>query len=180
MNTIFKKMSTHMIAQSVVSIAMGLFLLLWPKTTLRTLVYILGGYLCIAAVLSFIVYFRNREDAFVASTELISGMFQLIMGILVFLFSDVVIGMLPVLLGIIVVLDSLINLTRAFEIKKSGDTSWPFVLGANIVLLLVGIVVIINPFASAVVFTILCGVVLLIKGIMDLFVYFMLKKTAKE
>ena len=53
MKNLIQKMNQFAIVQSIISILLGLFLLLWPQTTLITIVYLFGIYLAVLAIINF-------------------------------------------------------------------------------------------------------------------------------
>ena len=171
MKNLIQKMNQFAIVQSIISILLGLFLLLWPQTTLITIVYLFGIYLAVLAIINFISYWRNKNGNSYFNSDLISGILQGILAVVIFIYPTIIIGILPFIAGMIILLSSVLNLTRGLEIRSSNKKGWLFVLLISILTAIFGIIIIINPFAGAVTFVMLYGIMLLVKGISDLITY---------
>ncbi len=171
MKNLIQKMNQFAILQSIISILLGLFLLLWPQTTLVTIVYLFGAYLAVLAIINFISYWRNKNGNSYFNSDLISGILQAIMAVVIFIYPTIIIGILPFIAGITILLSSVLNLTRGLEIRRSNEKGWLFVLIISIVTAIFGVVIIINPFAGAITFVMIYGIMLLVKGVSDLITY---------
>ncbi len=174
-----KFISSNYIVQAVLSIVLGLLLAVWPEITTITVVYILAACIAIWGIATLITYVRQRRQ--IDSTEggLAFGIFLLIIALVVFIFPEAVAGFFSVILGALLVLSGLVNAVRSATLKKYGGNSW---IGTLIISLLIaagGIVIIVNPFETAVTFVLVLGILLVIKGVIDLVINLMLSKKAK-
>lgn len=184
MNNLIKKFGSHVILQAAISILLGLFLVIWPKTTTIALVYILAGYLAVIGIISLFTYFKHKKETTFVESDLIAGIFELIIALIIFIFPEAVASVFLIILGIMVVLSGVLSITRAFEIKRYGDGRWILVLILNVIVTACGIIIIINPFSSAITFVFITGIFLIAKGAIDLLTYFIMlgatKKVRKE
>ncbi|MFV0400709.1 MAG: HdeD family acid-resistance protein [Oscillospiraceae bacterium] len=180
MKDVIRRISTHVIIQSVVSILLGLFLLFWPRTTTIAMVYILAGYLAAIGIIGLTSYFRNKDKTSFVDSDLISGICEILLALVMFAFPTVIAGVFSVLLGILVVMNGVLNMVRALEIKKYGAGAWIFIFILNILITMGGVLIIINPFASAVTFVQILGILLLAKGIVDLVTYLFFVRSVKN
>lgn len=168
MDTIIKHMKKNVIVQSALYVLLGLFLILWPKTIVTTVVYLVAAFVCVHGALDLFSYFRSRKSVEYASNSLIGGIFFLFLGILMFIFPKQVAGMISILLGLIIILSSIMNMLRAMDFKKTGGTGWLLPLLISVVIMLAGILIIINPFSTPAVLTIFSGILLIVTGVSDL------------
>lgn len=180
MKKIIKKINTHAVAQAIVSILFGLFLLLWPQTTTLVLVYALAGYLAVTGILSFFAYSRRKTRSSVDS-NLIAGIFELLLALILFMFPKEIAGIFSVILGAFIVLSGAVGMARVMQVKKaSRDNNWLVIFLLNLFVIVGGVVIVVNPFSSAMTFVSALGVLLLAKGIIDLVTYSMFIASTKN
>lgn len=171
MREVIKKIGAHIIAQAVVSIALGGLLVAWPQSTTIALVYILAAYLALIGVISLVSYFRSRGKTSYVDGDLITGLLTVIFALIIFIFPKQVASIFTLLLGIVVLLSGVVNMVRAMELKKFGSPQWLLVLLLNVLVVIGGILIIINPFGSAITLMIIAGVFLITRGIVDIVTY---------
>lgn len=171
MKNVIGKMNQYMILQSIISILLGLFLLLWPQATLTTIVYIFGGYMAVLALLNVISYLRNKNGNRYFNNDLISAILQGILALVLFINPRLAIGLLPFIAGLVVLLSSVLNFTRGLEIRQTTKKGWMFIVIVSILTGIFGVVLLLNPFGSAVAVVILYGIMLLVKGVSDFVTY---------
>lgn len=180
MKDAIKRISAHVIVQSVISILLGLFLLFWPQFTTIAIVYVLAGYLAVIGIIGVISYVRNKDKTSFVDGDLIGGVCELLLAVVMFIFPKVIAGAFSMLLGILVVLNGVLNMGRALEIKKYGMKAWIAVFVLNILITIAGVFIIINPFASTVTFVQVLGILLLVKGAVDLVTYLFFARAMKS
>lgn len=175
MKDLINKITGHMIIESVVSILLGLILMFWPTTTTTAFIYLFGGYFAVLGVINIVSYVRSRE----ATSNLIVGALELIVALIIFVFPSEVGGAIGLIMGIAIVLVGILNVTRAIDLNRMGISSWLVVLILNIIVVIAGFVVIFNPFSSVVTLAQLIGIVLIGRGIIDLFSTMVFSKNLK-
>ncbi len=180
MKDIVKKISTHIMIQAILAILFGLFLILFPQTTTMAMIYLLAGFLAVIGIISLISYGRNKGESNFVDSDLIAGIFQLLIALVMFIFPKTVAAVFSLLLGILVMLNGVLNMMRGLEIKKYGGRNWITILILNIIITIGGLIIIINPFASTVTFVLILGILLVAKGIADLVSYFLFTNTVKK
>lgn len=180
MNDLVKKIGRHMILQSIISIVLGVLLIAWPQITTMTLIYLMGAYAAIAGLFDLINYYRNRHLTNFVDGDLIGGIFLLIIALIIFVFPRAVASVFTIIIGIMVLLSGIVNMVRALEAKKYDEKGWIAVFLLNIVVTSGGILIIINPFSSAVTLVLILGILTLTKGIVDLVSFFMLKNALEK
>lgn len=164
MKDLINRITGHMIIQSIASIILGIVLLCWPNTTTRTLLYALAIYFIVLGVVNIVTYVRTKEF----TGDLLLGVLELIIALIIFIFPSQVGGIIGLIMGIIIVLIGIINIISSLDLKNAGVSSWAVILILNIIIVIAGFFVIFNPFSSFLTFTQLLGVILIGKGIVDL------------
>ena len=83
-------------------------------------------------------------------------------------------------MGFLLVADSLVKLQLAFDIKRSGLSSWWIVLLTAVVGVVFGVLLVIDPFEGAAFLMIFYGIALMVDGIENFIAYACVKKHIKE
>lgn len=175
MKTLFNKLAKYALLRSIVYIALGVLMLIAPDAVVNTIVWLLAGYVILMGALYIFNYLRNRKLANM-DFEFVSGILLVVLGVVIILFAKPIISVLPVFLGILLVLggaSSFVQATGGFqETGKKGI----FLLVFSALIVVGGIIVIVNPFQSALVLFQIFGVFTVAMGINDLIAYFIFKK----
>jgi uncharacterized membrane protein HdeD (DUF308 family) len=147
--------------QGIAGILLGLMLITAPGATLVALVTFLGFYWLITGVLSLVRVFVDRSIPWILS--LLSGVVGILAGLLVLRHPLVATITVPTVLVIILGIQGLImGVLEIVESFKGGGVG-SFILGA--LNLLVGLLLLSQPIAAALVVPLVFGVLLLIQGI---------------
>ena len=166
---------SNIVAQAIVSIIVGLLLMFWPGLTIVTVLYLVGAIFVVMGASSLISYFRepaNTRETGVLAT----GVFFLIIALIVFLFPQVIAGFFSLVLGILLVLCGVVNAVRSLELRAAGHTSWIVALVISAIIAIGGIVIIANPFATTSLFVFALGAIIFANGIVDLVIDRLTKK----
>ena len=152
---------------SILSLLLGLALLIFPALSSRIVCYLLGG-LCLAwAAVKLIGYFTKDPYRLAFQFDLALGILCLILGLILICFSRMVLSFLPVIVGIYTVVGGVFKLQTAFEARRFGITSWPWMLLASAAAIVVGALVLILPYQTALLGIRLMGLAIIAGGIED-------------
>ena len=110
----------------------------------------------------------------------IPGLIQLIIGIFIAARPDKLVGMITVIVGIIILVQSFSILDHAFETKFVGYRLWWITAIIALIMAVLGIVVIVNPFGAVSAALKFTGIVLIIQGISDIITRYRADKIIDE
>lgn len=147
------------VLEGVFTVIIGLFLLFSPVVTTITLVQILGIFWFLGGVISIVSLLMDREDM---GWKLLSGIMGILIGLMVFVYPFspfVILALFVIILGIWSIVYGAI---RLFWALKGGGLGMA-VLGLLTIAL--GILLLVNPLAGAVVLPWIYGISLVIGGI---------------
>ena len=166
----FEKFSKNNILLSIVMLILGLLLVIWPGTTLEVAAKILGVALLVGAVVSFVSWFRDRHQSGGDYTTLAIGILCLIIGVVVFVAPRGVISLLPKIVGAAIVVNGVLNLAQALEMRKMGGMNWvgPVVLAALTVV--AGLFLIFFAFSAMKVAVMVIGGIIAYNGLSNLLI----------
>jgi len=157
------------VLEGIITVIIGLFLLLTPVSTTITLVQILGIFWFLGGVISIVSLLVDRENM---GWKLLSGVIGILIGVMVFVYPYspfVILSFFVIILGIWSIIYGAIRLIWAL---KGGGLGMA-ILGLLTIVL--GILLLANPLAGAVVLPWIYGISLLIGGIAALIDGFRMK-----
>lgn len=155
---------------SLVTLILGVILLLMPGTALTTVVQIIGAFLLLAAIIKVIGACRDRRSELASRFLLGSGLVSGIAGIFLLMKPAAVVSIFPVIAGLIVLLSGLINLSNALECRRTYVNVSPAVLVMPVVTIILGAVLLFNPFSAAETLVRVIGCILIYNGITGIFI----------
>ena len=157
------------IVLSICLIVLSLFLIFKPDTSLNVIFICLGCFLLILGIIHTISYFTSPKEYKVVSFELIEGILCIILGFVLIFNPTIIKAFLPIIIGSWMIINGVIKLQFAFNLKSADNTSWKIVLILSFVTLALGIIMVINPFATLSLLTMICGITLLISELINIF-----------
>ena len=180
MREFFHNMKLSFLLAAVLYIILGLILLIWPGVSATVFCYAFGGILLIYGVVTIVSFFLrdSRQGSFVF--ELFLGIVAAALGLLFLLRPVIVASVLPVILGLFIVVDGLVNLKRALELRRMLYLRWTVPLVLSAVSAVLGLVIVFQPFLAAEALVMLIGAVLIYEGLSDLWTIFRVSQWTKE
>ena len=163
-----KKLKWNLILMSVLYLALGIFLLMVPGTALNVVCYALGAVVLACAVVQLVRYFAVERGIFQSQLTLISGLVCLGLGAFLIIRSDIVVRILPIVFGLFVIFDRLGRIQNALELRRCNYDSWKGFLLLAVLSIVLGVVMILNPFGTMETLVMAIGVILIIEGALNL------------
>ena len=157
-----------MMLLSIAYIVIGMMLLIMPQTSLLWICYAFGAVVLITGIVCLIQYARIRGTGFTAPFMLVGGVITAGLGIFTLAKPQVVASFLPVVFGIFIVVDGLSRIGSAIDRAKRKGQKWWVLLLLSIVSVALGILLVLHPFGAAVSVVMVCGILLIVEGAMNL------------
>ena len=169
-----KELKWEAILTGVLYILLGIVALVVPETMQKTLGYVIGIVLIVAGLISIICYLLRDARENYYHNEFVFGLVGMVVGAAVLYKVEVIISLIPFILGILVLFSGCSKLQDAIDLKRLGYSSWAGMLVMAAINIILGIVLICNPFKAAIVLFRVLGVGLIISGVSDCFstIYF--------
>ena len=164
MNNIKRGYTTSSIAYLLI----GLALLIWPAHSLRLVCYLFGAVILIKGVTSIWAFAHSAERFFFNYFGLVFGVAACALGLFLLVKPDTIVSVLPVLVGIFIILDGLVRLQSALELRRANSSKWYSLLILAGLSAVLGIVIFVNPFKTAEILVMAIGIVLIIEGVLNL------------
>ena len=163
-----KNLKWNLILMSLLYLALGIFLLAVPGTALNIVCYALGAVVLICAAVQLVRYFTASHKVFQSQFTLISGLVCLGLGGFLLLRSDIVVRILPVVFGLFVLFDSLGRIQNALELRRCGYASWKWFILLALLSVVLGGIMIFDPFAAMETLVMGIGIILIVEGAFNL------------
>ena len=157
-----------MMLLSIAYIVIGMMLLIMPQTSLLWICYAFGAVVLITGIVCLIQYARIRGTGFTAPFMLVGGVITAGLGIFTLAKPQVVASFLPIVFGIFIVVDGLSRIGSAIDLAKRKGQKWWVLLLLSIVSVALGILLVLHPFGAAISVVMVCGILLIVEGAMNL------------
>ena len=122
----------------------------------------------ICAAVQLVRYFTASHKVFQSQFTLISGLVCLGLGGFLLLRSDIVVRILPVVFGLFVLFDSLGRIQSALELRRCGYASWKWFILLALLSVVLGGIMIFDPFAAMETLVMGIGIILIVEGAFNL------------
>ena len=160
-----KELKWEAILTGVLYILLGIVALVIPETMQKTLGYLIGIVLIVAGLVSIICYLLRDARENYYHNEFVAVVLYKV---------EIVISLIPFILGVLVLCSGCSKLQDAIDLKRLDYGSWLGLLIVAAINIILGVVLIYNPFKAAILLFRVLGVVLILSGAGDCFstIYF--------
>lgn len=158
----------------------GIYLIYNPVATSVFFIRLLGILVLISSLFSFIRYFAKGLSSSIFKVSLINAIIKLLLGILVIIKPRLVADLLVLTFGIVLFVNGLIKLYYAFKFYNNKEEIWSLEGILAIGLIVMGGVLIINPFPAAMLLSRVAGVFSLCFALFDGIQWLLFKKRCNE
>ena len=163
-----KKLKWNLVLMSLLYLGLGVFLVMKPGTALNIVCYALGGVVLLGAVIQLVRYFLVERGIFQSQLTLISGLVCLALGGFLILRSDIVVRILPIVFGLFVIFDAIGRVQNALDLRRCGYDSWKGFLFLPVLSVVLGVVLVANPFGAMETLVMAIGIILIVEGAINL------------
>jgi uncharacterized membrane protein HdeD (DUF308 family) len=178
-NTLGQQLSKWKLGAGVLAVLLGAIVLAWPDPTILVASTLFGVYLLVTGLVELFVAFTLPWSAATRVMVFISGALSLVLAILSFRhFGDAyAVLLLSLWIGISFVFQGISGVAAGIGERQMPGRGWDIVLG--ILCVIAGVVVLVWPFDSIGVLTIVTGVWLVISGLVKVVQSFQIRRDAK-
>lgn len=174
-----KKIRNVLFGFSLLIIALGVFLIVEPQFSTRIICYIFGGLIACCGVIDLVNYFVNKKQREYFRFDMIKGFTLLALGLFVIIKPDFVAAILPTIFGLVILVDGISKILSSFEIKK-GNASWLPIMILGFITAILGVIILMKPFAIVNISMVVIGISLVCDGISNIWCQASLKRRMKE
>ena len=173
-----KKYERESILISVLLIIVSLFLIAKPGMAVSTVVTLFAIVFLVDGIINIIAYMMEDAEIRAYSNELIMGILLVILGLIILLNQPLFISILPIMIGLWIFIKSIMKLQLAINLKSAVAERWGLLLVSSILMAILGVLIIVNPFEAIFTLTRFIGIMMLVAEVINICesVYF-LKQT---
>lgn len=177
---IFQRVKNGIMISGVFLVLAGLVLLFFPEVTTKTIAYLAAALLLFMGIAQIIGYFRSDPGMGRYSGGLVLGIFLIVIGLMIYYKSEAVISIIPVILGVIIVISGAAKLQQAIDLARMKVNRWSTVLVIALLNIVLGGVIIFNPFSTVMTLLRFVGIGLIYSGLSDIISTLYLSHQAKD
>ena len=174
-----KRCEKNMLFSTVLTLILGIVLAYSPEGSIKVITGIIAALFLLIGILQLVDYVKQSKVEKIMSLSLILGILLSVVGIFLFINLESLANFITTLIGIAILIKSLFKLQFAFNIRDISD-KWFYNLIVGIVGIVLGIVLLVNPFDSAKMFLRIVGIIFIIGSIVELVEICMVIKTIDE
>lgn len=163
-----KKYEGCSIVVSILMICLSLFLMFKPLESLEVFTVIFAIIILLSGLGYLISYFTISKESRLFSIDLLLGLVTIISGIMLLVYKKDVINVFPIILGIWIIISNLFKLQLSINLSLFLDNAYLGLVLITILMIVFGLLLIINPFASFMTITVTAGTLLLITEVINL------------
>lgn len=158
----------------------GFVLVTMPELSTDIICAVLGLTAILFGLLRILFYFRRSIEIGIAGQGLARGLILIAAGLLVLLKPQVPASVLPVILGFCLIAGGLFKLQLASDLMRMQYPRWFLSLIASGLLLILGVLVVANPFSTAVVLMRFIGFAMILEAVSDILSIILLSRARKR
>ena len=163
-----KKCEMYSMIISILMIVLSLCLIFKPVKFIETFVLLFSIIMLVNGVIGVVTYFTIDSDERLFSFDLLSGITNILAGVLVFIYRSSLVEVFPIMLGIYVIVSNLLKMQISINLSTVPESNWVLLIIMSILNMIIGVLLITNPFESIITITTLCGIFLLVSEVISI------------
>ena len=172
-------LGTFIIA-AIAYIVLGVFMVAYPDKAAGGFRVVIGIILMVYGIINVISFFLNKDSEENLFMELALGVLAIGLGIFALVAPDTVEMVIFYAIGAVLIVDGVVNLKRAFNLKSMGFPRWYVLLAFAAIGIILGalcIILYMNIEAAVIIFV---GIALIYEGLASLITMFMVSRIKKK
>lgn len=165
--------------RAIITLIVGVLIVAWPGTAVKTLVMIMGAFLIASGTVSLIVSYKARNSEDKSALMFFNSLIIIVFGLILIIFPDFFVSIIMFLFGAILILFGLIQIVNLVRVRKMVKLPWTFYI-TPVLVTLCGVIIFFNPFRTLSAIFIFFGIVLIIYAISEFISTISLRKALKE
>ncbi len=176
----FQKSKIAYVIMSVLLFAVGMCLIIWPALITKVICYVIGSIALIAGIIELVIFFARDISVRTVSYSLIIGFLLSIFGLILLLKPDNSAVFFSMLFGVFIIIDSVLKLQTSFELRNLGVLRWWVNLLLALASAVLGVLLVINPFATTNILFVFMGISLVVDALENIWTVILISLAAKQ
>lgn len=147
---ILKKAAWVAVLESLLTMILGVFLVVWPELVVQTIAYVVGGFLVVRGGYKIVNYFimQGQNDFF--NNNLLWGVITVLSGVTVLVMGEGIANLFRIVIGIWMIYEALSRMNTAMKLSGTGIRAGRYVLVLALMMLVLGTFIVFNEGAVTV------------------------------
>jgi uncharacterized membrane protein HdeD (DUF308 family) len=164
--------------RGVLAAVFGLYALFAPESALLALVFVFGFYAIMDGVAALVLGVRHRRSSH-WGWHVVQGVVSLLAGLVALIWPGPTVLALVLVIGVWSVVHGVAEIVEAFVARRTGSSSWGWLLAGGVVGILFGVVLIASPGAGALALLWIIGWFALLFGVLHVVWAFRLRRATR-
>lgn len=165
---------------SIIFVIVGLFLFIKPDTTISLISYVFGGVLLLMGLINVYKYFSSNNKLNMFSFDLAYGVLLVIAGLFLIIDTSIFAKVINIILGIWIIVNSITKFQYGIVLKKVKNSDWGYTIFVSLLSFFWGILLLVNPFESALTITQIIGIFIIVYAVLDIIDNFVIRKNIND
>ena len=163
---LLRRIRLNFVLTAILTLILGILLITSPGTAMRTVFLLVGWTLVISGAASLLTALLSRGQP-VGQGDLVLGLVQVATGLVVLMRPGFLMSLAGIVVGFVLLIHGIHDIQNAREHKALGY-DWKLSMGVGIAAVVMGVIVMINPFSTMETLLRIAGIFLLVDGVADL------------
>jgi uncharacterized membrane protein HdeD (DUF308 family) len=163
---LLRRIRVNFVLTAILTLILGILLITSPGTAMRTVFLLVGWTLVISGAASLLTAIFSKGQP-VGQGDLVLGLIQLATGLVVLMRPGFLMSLAGIVVGFVLLIHGIHDIQHARESKALGY-DWKLSMGVGIAAVVMGVIVMINPFSTIETLLRIAGIFLLVDGLADL------------
>lgn len=178
MNDIFKRTTNSIILSSIIAFIIGLIMTIYPDISIKTFGMVAAIYIILHGIILVVLDIKANEY-YIPFDGMLSGILSIVLGIVLIAKPNILSTILVLAIGVWIVSSSINSIKMSIALKHE-DAPWILLLLCGIVDLIIGIIVLLNPFEASLSITVFIGIMLIIHAVINIIDMIIIKRDVKR
>lgn len=164
----------------IILFALGVYSASNPTSSNTVIGVAFGISLSVVGIYNIIKYIFNIHRGPFFIVDIVYGILSIIAGIFIIINPLSLTGILSIGIGLWLIISASFKFALALQLRKFAEETWLFSLVVSILVLILGIIVMINPFSTALVLTTFVGIMMCVYSSIDFLQQILFRRRVKE
>lgn len=163
---LLRRIRVNFVLTAILTLILGILLITSPGTAMRTIFLLVGWTLVISGAASLFTALLSKGQP-VGQGDLVLGLVQVATGLVVLMRPGFLMSLAGIVVGFVLLIHGIHDIQHARESKALGY-EWKLSMGVGVAAVVMGVIVMVNPFSTLETLLRIAGIFLLVDGVADL------------
>ena len=164
---------------ALLTFVLGIVLLFLPSNATK-IAGVIAGVSCIVSGLCSLYNYLKRDGAKLFALSIVFAALYMLLGLVLIIYPYKAMTFVIICLGLYLLLKGALKIDYGLWFKKGNEDCWLVTLVSGIMLIVIAIILMFNPFKAGLTLTQIVGAFMMITAVIDFSNAFMFKKRTKE